>query len=292
MCNGQVLKQGGQFGIADVEVCTATIDVEEVRSYRGSRPSFRIQAAGLPSKNRPKVIDINEFEAFIPLAASREDLTPSEPVELALSTPEEECLLGPACWLWDYLRRSKGGGFFLPLSGGADSAATATIVYTMCYMVYDEYSRGDNQQVKSDVDRICDGVQVRSAQELCNVVLHTCYMGTANSSRQTHRRAEELAKSIGSCHCSVNIDAVVSAAVAVLTACTGIRPAFVSRGGTEGEDLALQNIQARMRMALGEALYFSFCGLLTCCIKKRTITTHPRCPHLPTSYLSSARMME
>ena len=31
--------------------------------------------------------------------------------------PEEEILLGPACWLWDYLRRSGQGGFFLPLSG-------------------------------------------------------------------------------------------------------------------------------------------------------------------------------
>jgi hypothetical protein len=26
--------------------------------------------------------------------------------------------LGPACWLWDYLRRSGQGGYFLPLSGG------------------------------------------------------------------------------------------------------------------------------------------------------------------------------
>jgi len=31
----------------------------------------------------------------------------------------EEIALGPACWLWDYLRRSNQGGYFCPLSGGA-----------------------------------------------------------------------------------------------------------------------------------------------------------------------------
>jgi hypothetical protein len=36
---------------------------------------------------------------------------------LKIVSPEEECCLGPACWLWDYLRRSGAAGFFLPLSG-------------------------------------------------------------------------------------------------------------------------------------------------------------------------------
>lgn len=43
--------------------------------------------------------------------------------------------LGPACWLWDYLRRSKTQGYFLPLSGGIDSCATAVIVHSMCRQV-------------------------------------------------------------------------------------------------------------------------------------------------------------
>jgi len=33
-------------------------------------------------------------------------LVPTQPVPLRLNTPEEECGMGPACWLWDYLRRS------------------------------------------------------------------------------------------------------------------------------------------------------------------------------------------
>lgn len=49
-----------------------------------------------------------------------------------IHSPEEEIALGPACWLWDYLRRSGASGFLLPLSGGADSSSTAAIVGSMC----------------------------------------------------------------------------------------------------------------------------------------------------------------
>jgi len=48
-----------------------------------------------------------------------------------LPTPMEEIANAPALWLWDYLRRSGARGFFIPLSGGADSAAVAAIVASM-----------------------------------------------------------------------------------------------------------------------------------------------------------------
>lgn len=58
-------------------------------------------------------------------------------------TAEEEIALGPACWLWDYLRRCGGvSGFFLPLSGGIDSCATATIVHSMCRLVVEACENG------------------------------------------------------------------------------------------------------------------------------------------------------
>ena len=50
--------------------------------------------------------------------------------------------MGPACWLWDYLRRCGQGGFFLPLSGGIDSSSTACIVASMCHMVCDAAKEG------------------------------------------------------------------------------------------------------------------------------------------------------
>lgn len=39
-------------------------------------------------------------------AAYHGPCVPTQPVPVRLHTPEEECGMGPACWLWDYLRRS------------------------------------------------------------------------------------------------------------------------------------------------------------------------------------------
>jgi NAD+ synthase (glutamine-hydrolysing) len=57
----------------------------------------------------------------------------------------EEIARGPALWMWDYLRRSKARGFFLPLSGGADSSAVAAIVASMANIVFKSISE-DNCQ--------------------------------------------------------------------------------------------------------------------------------------------------
>lgn len=78
------------------------------------------------------------------------------PLEWKYHTAEEEIRLGPACWLWDYLRRSGQGGFFLPLSGGIDSSSTACIVASMCHLLVDAVKEGGKKfesEVKADKER-------------------------------------------------------------------------------------------------------------------------------------------
>jgi len=58
--------------------------------------------------------------------------------------PEQEISRGPALWMWDYLRRSGARGFFLPLSGGADSAAVAAIIANMSKMIFESISQDKN----------------------------------------------------------------------------------------------------------------------------------------------------
>ena len=60
-----------------------------------------------------------------------------------LPTPMEEIAQAPALWLWDYLRRSGARGFFLPLSGGADSGAVAAIVASMAKIVFESITNGN-----------------------------------------------------------------------------------------------------------------------------------------------------
>jgi len=45
--------------------------------------------------------------------------------------------------MWDYLRRSGARGYFLPLSGGADSAAVAALVASMSKIVFESIKSGN-----------------------------------------------------------------------------------------------------------------------------------------------------
>lgn len=127
--------------------------------------------------------------------------------------------LGPACWLWDYLRRSRTQGYFIPLSGGIDSCATAVIVYSMCRLVSAAAGRGGTlfllninkglkiillleTQVIVDARRIAGEPEDSDylpldPKEFAGRIFHTCYMGTENSSAETRRRAKQLSAAIG-----------------------------------------------------------------------------------------------
>ena len=250
-CNGEVLAQGSQFGVDDVEVVTATIDLDDVRSYRASIPSFGVQTATTHQQQERKNIDCPRMDLVPPLD-QRGMVDPTLPQTLKIHCPEEECCLGPACWLWDYLRRSGAAGFFLPLSGGADSSSVAAIGGAMCDLVTTAVHADPTGRVAADCRKVCrvdDATWVpASPQELANYVLHTTFMGTENSGEKTLSRAKRLGESIGSYHLSIKIDLMVEAVIKVFTMTTNKTPQFESRGGTVAEDLALQNIQARLRM--------------------------------------------
>ena len=125
----------------------------------------------------------------------------------------------------------------------------------MCRMVVSAVQRGESH-VTDDVRRIVgDPAYVPlEARELCNRLFITCYMGSCNSSAETRRRAAELAYQIGSYHLALGIDAAVSAVLGIFAAVTGLAPQFRADGGSLRENLALQNVQARLRMVLSYLL--------------------------------------
>ena len=246
--NGRIVAHAPQFCIEDVTVLVATVDVDDVVSYRASIPSVGVQAAHYAcSKSELRQVDSQELR----LSTPHRRITPLV-AEVKYHTPEEECCLGPACWLWDYLRRSGASGFLLPLSGGADSSSVATIVGIMCRLAVE--AAPTNLQVAKDIRRICccadaDDWLPESSNVLANFILHSVYMGTENSSRLTESRSRRLAEDIGAFHNSLKIDIAVSAILSIFSTVTGRTPQFSSReGGDMAQDLALQNIQARLRM--------------------------------------------
>ncbi len=284
--NGRVVAQGSQFSLYDVEVVTATVDLEEVRSYRTSRsramqardttPYQRIEA-GISLSSDSEDVDPTvgphkeiEFRCHVPGKAFISNHLGSRMIAklrlrrgnrtwssmLSLVGTASLLLKGGACSYKkrDYLRRSRQAGFFLPLSGGIDSCATAVIVHSMCRLVDQAIKKGDNPQVLADLLRIAGEEEdskwrPRDAQEIAGRIFHTAYMGMKeNSSADTRARARDLGEAIGSYHLNFNIDTVVSAVITVFIAVTAFAPKFKMYGGTPASNLALQNIQARLRM--------------------------------------------
>ncbi|MBP98072.1 NAD(+) synthase [Candidatus Poribacteria bacterium] len=244
--NGEILAQGSQFSLDDVEVITATVDLQEVSSFRRSISSRSVQATQVDSIERISI----DFDLTTPRF-----IAPTKPITVFYHQPEEEIAYGPACWLWDYLRRSGSSGYFVPISGGADSSSTVALVGSMCQMVVESISRG-NQQTLADVRKVLadETCLPSSAHDLANRILHTCYMASENSSKDTKDRAQAISEQIGNFHLNANIDGIVSSFLSLFVRLTGKQPQFKVNGGSLSENLALQNIQARTRMVLAYLL--------------------------------------
>ena len=204
--NGDVVAQGSQFSLNDVEVITATVDLEEVRAHRSSI-SRGLQAALSEHK-------YHRIQTSFELSSEEDDMNvsrrPTPVIQPRLHSVEEEIALSAGCYLWDYLRRSGAAGYIVPLSGGIDSCATATIVFSMCRIVIKAIEEG-NSQVLQDVKRIAqyDDDAPKTPQALCSQVFTTIYMGMKKqSSRETRQRAKDLSEAIGSYHVNLDIDDV------------------------------------------------------------------------------------
>lgn len=125
-------------------------------------------------------------------------------------------------------------GYLLPLSGGADSAAVAAIVYVMATLVADAANAG-NKQVIEDVRKIVPiaselGDEPLRPSDITQAVLHTVYMGTTNSTDATRLRAVSLAQDVGCYHSWVNIDKAVHAVVSIFGTLCGKIPQYLSQG--------------------------------------------------------------
>ncbi|KAF1743893.1 hypothetical protein MXB_2859 [Myxobolus squamalis] len=212
-------------------VLIVVIDINEIRSRRAAVVSLcktSAEAMILPKIRIPECIckdfyheydDVGEMDYYDVINKNTDEL--------------EELIGAPSCYLWDYLRRSGACGFFVPLSGGSDSSAVALVVYYMAYKLCESIKIADETEKKKLLETIQkivrdDSFVPQSPKDICQRILYTAYMESRNSSIATKARAEKLAHFLNSAHfCKDKSD-----------------------GGSNQEDLLLQNIQARTRMVL------------------------------------------
>ncbi|QSL64941.1 hypothetical protein MERGE_002245 [Pneumocystis wakefieldiae] len=193
--NGSIVAQGPQFSLNDLDVISATIDLEDVRNYRNTI-SQGIQASDILSFNK----------IYCPITLTK------------------------------------------TLSGGIDSCATALIVYIMCKNVLDSI-KDKNTNIVNDLFKVLKGSKDKdwipeTPEEFVNEILYTSYMASENSSLETRQRSKQLSSAIGSYHIDLNFNSLVKATLRIFSYVTGKLPKFRLYGGSDCENLALQNLQA------------------------------------------------
>lgn len=123
----------------------ANVDLEAVRGERMKTASHGSQTGSVEPFERV-LAPINICAPCLPSQVSRATAVKTH-------DPNEEIMLAPALWLWDYLRRSSARGFFLPLSPGVESTSVAAIVSSMAKLVFDSITAG-NIKTLDDLRRI------------------------------------------------------------------------------------------------------------------------------------------
>ncbi len=176
IANGKVLEQGSQFSLKDVEVTTATFDIEEVRSFRSSI-SRNVQAAAQLEYKRVEC-ELRLSRPADQLFLSK-DLEISKEIEIKVLDPMEEIYMSTAVFLWQYLVRTNSAGYFLALSGGLDSSTTALMVFGMARLALESIRAGEEKTL-ADLRRVTGDQEFspKSPQEIVSRLFHTCYMGT------------------------------------------------------------------------------------------------------------------
>ena len=84
--NGRIVAQGSQFSLNDVEVVSATVDIEDVRAHRASSSSRSFQAAAAERYYRievPIAMSSGQLDQVLDIPAARS-------FELRYHTTEEE----------------------------------------------------------------------------------------------------------------------------------------------------------------------------------------------------------
>ena len=196
------------------------------------------------------------------------DLAPAAEI-VPLPVPDEYKELNQAMSLalFDYLRKARSRGFVLSLSGGADSCFCAVGVAEMVRLGVEELGAeefkrrsgcfggasvavqtgegGEAAQTLQDTPGTQEDSPALPAlsdnQKIVNALLTCAYQGTVNSSDDTFQSAKELADSLGARFFNWTIDDEVAGYVGKISGALGRELAW------DTDDLALQNIQARVR---------------------------------------------
>ena len=231
---GELAARGRRFSFHSVELTTAVVDIDGNRREQARRGSHRPRHdADRQVVEFPFVWPKRSPELVAKQTVSWEDRTTAR---------EEEFARCVALGLWDYLRKGRAQGYVVSMSGGADSAACATLVSLMTRFAFAELGPGGVRQHLPACRKLHEVIETGGDITAAIGTLLTCaYQPTENSGSVTRKAAEEVSRALGAEFHVLEIDAQYKQYIATLEKALGRKLTW------EQDDLTLQNIQARVR---------------------------------------------
>ncbi|MBL8830323.1 MAG: NAD(+) synthase [Planctomycetaceae bacterium] len=227
---GELIAAGPRFSFDDALVTVAQIDVAETRMKQARTGSFEPDLDSDPACIRAPFSYPRQ-----PLVAQQFTLPAWETGE---HVKEEEFARAIALGLFDYLRKSRSHGFVVSLSGGADSSAISCLVSILVSLGFDELGRDRFVDKLMYIRRLHDA---HTKLEIVRRLLTCVYQATRNSSSTTRNAAHDVAYAIGAEFLEFDVDGLVHNYIDMVSQAIGRKLDW------QTDDLALQNIQARVR---------------------------------------------
>jgi NAD+ synthase (glutamine-hydrolysing) len=229
---GRLLATGPRFSYAEVRVTSAVIDLDVTRLHQARLASFQPSLADAPA-----LIALPEFP-WPEVQPSRQEPATPAPWESTAHLKAEEFARAVPLALFDYLRKSRSRGFVVSLSGGADSSAITCLVALMVDQACAELGFDGFRTRLAHIDTLATA---HTPRDLTRALLTTAYQATTNSGPVTRAAAREIAMAVGADHLELDISALHAGYVDLISRALGRELTWAR------DDLALQNIQARVR---------------------------------------------
>lgn len=282
---GEIMAAKRPFSFADHALQTVELDLGRDRVLRAR--TFSMQS--YRSSSRAKLVrqvDLGDpapvmgFGAPAAVSSEKAGGQNEVPTGLPLDRPgaelprETEFLRAVALGLFDYWRKARVSGLVVSLSGGADSSACAVLAQRCLMYALSELGApatvnrlglpglaGPLAQAIGADDASgalpLEGARLAKATRfLAGRLIHTIYQSTRNSSTQTRVAARAVAEALGTNHTESDVDSLVQGYVDLTQKAIGRDLSWTN------DDLALQNIQARVRSPLAWMLANSTGSLL------------------------------
>lgn len=228
---GRLVAQGPRFTFADHALTTAVVDVTATRMAQARTASFNPAIDG-------ETMDCVNAAFDYPPTHIESRVIGSPAWETSGHIKEEEFARAEGLGLFDYLRKSRSAGFVVSLSGGADSSAISCLVRVMVELGVAELGLDAFLAKLAYFGRLkgADSVDAIMRQMLICV-----YQSTPNSGPVTRAAARGVAQEIAAEYLEFDVSTLHEGYVNMVGDALGRKLAW------ETDDIALQNIQARVR---------------------------------------------